>query len=297
MSKIEEMLSLFLTIRKAAGFAPRTLRDYRTHIEALCSHLSPETEDYRTAALAYLGEDIGPNTYNIRFKVLKVFFDWCLSEELLSCGHPLAGLKKRRAVGRIVHIENDRLEALLALPDRSTFAGLRDYSLMLFSLDCGARPGESLQLTERDFNFSALLVTIPAPVAKTRLPRTIPITPQTALVVRSLLAAHSPLWKDAPVFCSEEGTLYAVNSWGHRLRGYSARLGTPITPYHLRHAAALGMLRAGMSAFALRDMLGHADISMTQKYLALTLDDLRREHAGANLVDTIAPRRVRVRKV
>ena len=44
-------------------------------------------------------------------------------------------------------------------------------------------------------------------------------------------------------------------------------------------------------------MLGYTNISTTQKYLALTLDDLRREHAEANLVNTVAPKRVRVRKV
>ncbi|WP_298779928.1 hypothetical protein [uncultured Fretibacterium sp.] len=97
-------------------------------------------------------DDHNPNTYNLRFAYLKKFFNWCLSEGLLSCAHLLA--------------------ELLRLPNRRTFTGLRDYALMLFSLDCGARPGESLQLRARDFNLSGLLVTIPAPAAKTRQPRT-----------------------------------------------------------------------------------------------------------------------------
>ena len=81
------------------------------------------------------------------------------------------------------------------------------------------------------------------------------------------------------------------------MKDYAARLGKAITPYHLRHAAALGMLRRGMNVFALRDMMGHADLSTTQKYLALTLDDLRKAHAESSLVDEVAPRRRRVRKV
>ena len=200
-------------------------------------------------------------------------------------------------MGRVVHIETDTLAELLRLPNRRTFTGLRDYALMLFSLDCGARPGESLQLRAGDFNLSGLLVTIPAPAAKTRQPRTVPITAQTVLAVQALLAAHHPEWGDAPVFCSEDGTPFRENSWGHRLRQYAAKLGKTITPYHLRHAAALGMLRRGMNVLALRDMMGHADLSTTQKYLALTLDDLRKAHAGSSLVNEVAPRRHRVRRV
>ena len=229
----------------------------------------------------------------MRFKYLKKFFDWCLEEGLLSCAHPLAGLKKRRPVGRIVHIETDTLADLLRLPDRRTFTGLRDYALILFSLDCGARPGESLQLRPGDFDLAGLLVTIPAPAAKTRQARTVPITAQTVLAVQALLAARHPEWGDAPVFCSEDGTPFRENSWGHRLRQYAAKLGKTITPYHLRHAAALGMLRRGMNVFALRDMMGHADLSTTQKYLALTLDDLRKAHAESSLVNEVAPRRHR----
>ena len=122
--------------------------------------------------------------YNMRFKYLKKFFDWCLEEGLLSCAHPLAGLKKRRPVGRVVHIETDTLADLLRLPDRRTFTGLRDYALILFSLDCGVRPGESLQLRSGDFDLAGLLVTIPAPAAKTRQARTVPITAQTVLAVQ-----------------------------------------------------------------------------------------------------------------
>ena len=117
------------------------------------------------------------------------------------------------------------------------------------------------------------------------------------VIFRYLTGSTSSGVGGAPVFCSEDGTPFRENSWGHRLRQYAAKLGKAITPYHLRHAAALGMLRRGMNVFALRDMMGHADLSTTQKYLALTLDDLRRAHAESSLVNEVAPRRHRGRRV
>lgn len=181
------------------------------------------------------------------------------------------------------------------MPDRNTFSGLRDYALILFSIDCGARPGEALLLKKEDFNFPGLLVNIPAPVAKTRQSRTIPIMVQTVSAVQKLLAHHHKRWEGAPVFCTWEGKPFSVGGWGHRLKIYSKKLGVKITPYYLRHAAALGMLRAGMSVFALRDMLGHTTLSMTQKYLSLTLEDVRREHPPASLVNAVIPPKDRLR--
>ncbi len=292
-----EIAARFLDYKKAEGLAARTLYDYERLLSLIVRRQPHIKEAARQSVLAFLGQYENPNSYNLYYAYIKTYYDWCIREGYHQGRHPLEGLRKRRPTGRVVHIENSTLATLLSLPDCSTFVGLRDRALLLFSLDCGARPGESLQLTVRDFNLPALLVTIPAPVSKTRQSRTIPVTHQTVTAICALLEAHHPDWKNPTVFCTYEGQRFASRSWEQRLKMYSKKLGVQISPYHLRHAAALGMLRAGMSAFALRDMLGHTNISTTQKYLALTLDDLRREHAGANLVDSIAPKRHRVRRV
>ena len=194
-----ELTTLFLDFKKAEGLSMRTLQDYKGLLSLLARRYPTTSKEARNSVIAFLGGFENPNSYNIYFAYLKVFFDWCIHEGYYKERHPLDGLKKRRATGRIVHIENTTLEALLTLPDRSTFAGLRDHALILFSLDCGARPGESLQLAEKDFNFPGLLVTIPASVAKTRQPRTVPITNQTMFAIRTLLEAHHPDWKCPPV--------------------------------------------------------------------------------------------------
>ena len=292
-----ELMEMFLNFKKAEGRAKSTIDGYIKILSILKSRYPDVLDNPVNAVRSHFATLENPNSYNIHFAYIKVFFDWCIREDFLSCTHPLVGLKKRKAVGRIVHIENKTLEELLKLPNKNTFPGLRDYALMLFSIDCGARPGEALQLRKEDFNFPAMLVTIPASIAKTRQPRTIPISYQTIRVSQSLLETHHPNWKNSTVFCSEDGSIYAENSWGQRLKSYSKKLGTKITPYFLRHAAALGMLRAGMSVFALKDMLGHSDLSMTQKYLALTLDDLRREHAKSSLINVVAPKKIRVRNL
>ncbi|MEK3942492.1 MULTISPECIES: tyrosine-type recombinase/integrase [Paenibacillus] len=45
-------------------------------------------------------------------------------------------------------------------------------------------------------------------------------------------------------------------------------------PYDLRHAFSLEFIRNGALAFSLQRTLGHVDITMTKRYVALVDDDL-----------------------
>jgi site-specific recombinase XerD len=150
-----------------------------------------------------------------------------------------------------------------------------------------------------DFQLSELLVTIPSNIAKTRIHRTLPITIQTATSIRKLIHARNANWDDnVPLFCSQDGTALSENSWGHIMKKYSKILGVTITPYMLRHCCCLSNLKNGMNIFALKNLLGHTDISTTQIYLSgLNITDLQHEHQQYNLIDRVAPVRNRQRSI
>ena len=66
--------------------------------------------------------------------------------------NPLAGFKKRNDEGRFVQIDEKVLSDLLLLPDQRTYAGLRDYALLLDFLDTGIRLKEAFSLMEIDYD-------------------------------------------------------------------------------------------------------------------------------------------------
>jgi len=87
-------------------------------------------------------------------------------------------IKKRKDEGRArAIIPLEVLKELLGAPDKKSYAGFRDYCLILFMLDTGIRSGEALKLKKEDFNFASFEVTIPEDVAKTRKKRTLPLSP------------------------------------------------------------------------------------------------------------------------
>lgn len=134
---------------------------------------------------------------------------------------------------------------------------------------------------------------MPKEVAKTRKKRTLPISPLVARELGRLLSLRPLEWYDAPVFCGSEGKELSVEAFSRRLRKYSERIGYPVTPYDLRHSFAILFLRNGGNVFALQRTLGHADLTMTKRYLALTKDDLKKEHERATPVAKLVTRRVR----
>jgi site-specific recombinase XerD len=183
---------------------------------------------------------------------------------------------------------------LLKQPDKKTFPGLRDYCLILLTLDTGIRPGEALFLLPKDVNFMSLEITIRNEISKTKVTRTVPISSLTATHLQKLMKARLSTWSNTiPLFCSYEGKPMLESSWGHRLKKYSQQICHSITPYSLRHSFALLYLRNGGNVFALQRTMGHADLNMTKRYLALNGEDLKREHETASPVNLFNKKRVR----
>jgi site-specific recombinase XerD len=248
--------------------------------------------------MAYLSRYENPSTYNLRLAYLKVWFDWLMAEGLFTGEHhPLRGISKRKYQNRVVDIPAATLKALLDAPDTSTYAGLRDRALMLLQIDTGVRPGEALSLMETDLDMASMVVHVPAHVSKTRERRSMPFSATTADALQRLLRVRPEEWKESPVFCSCSGEHMYPSSWNHRIKGYGEKIGAEITPYMLRHCFALSFLRNGGNVFSLQKLLGHSTLAMTQKYLALSMEDLQKAHAAASPVNALIPKKKKMGKV
>ena len=83
------------------------------------------------------------------------------------------------------------------------------------------------------------------------------------------------------------------SSLTHRFKKYSSQIGYKITPYDLRHSFALMYLRNGGNIFALQRTMGHVDLNMTKRYLALTQEDLKAEYQKSFPINQLVEKRVR----
>lgn len=298
----EDCLKDYLIFKAAQGMSDRTIKDYQWHVNYFFKHYPDswgEIDILKKAIINYFanGKDLSPATHNIRRKYLKAFFSWTVHEGILPF-NPVDAISQRREEPRVREMNDTKLKALLAVPDKTTYSGLRDYALLCLALDTGIRPKEALSLFPDDVNLRSMEVRIPAVVAKTRVSRTLPITPLTLEAIRKLISVRPDSWGNAPLFATAEGKPMDTGAWSHRLSHYyGGKLGFKISPYDLRHAFALLFLRNGGHALALQRTLGHVDLSMTKRYVALTQQDLREQHTLASPLNALMPRKERVRKI
>lgn len=191
-------------------------------------------------------------------------------------------------------IDEEMLARLITLPNRETFAGLMDYALFLMFLDCGIRTKEAFGLMEDDFHPRAYEIRIDAAKAKTRVSRTLPLSPITVDAISELISIHPEEWKGkAPIFCTNEGKPLTRHIWGDRVEMYGKKLGIRIWPYALHHAFSVVFLRGGGNAFGLQRMLGHVDMTMTKRYVRLSDNDMKEQHNTASPMNRLVQQKKR----
>ena len=147
------------------------------------------------------------------------------------------------------------------------------------ALDTGMRRGEILGLQWRDVRWEDGVpyeIVLRADATKTGTSRTIPLLPAmvSLLQERRLDPNGEPLPPTAHIFGNAVGE--AVDgikvAWG----GTCKRAGIEGLTFHdLRRSAASRYLEAGLPLSHVKELLGHANISTTSRYLSVTSTELR----------------------
>ncbi|MEA4924200.1 MAG: site-specific integrase [Syntrophomonadaceae bacterium] len=274
---LSKMIEQFIAFKRAQGLAERTLEDYNNNLEAFKKCANNDTLDnLEETCLIFFTRfnNSAPATYNIPYKNLNCFFNWLISQEYLEY-NPLKriGLKIRKEESRIRHHESDNLRKLLDSIDLSTYTGLRDYALILLTLDTEIRPSEAFGLKNEAIDFQHNKVQIKREISKTRTSRMLPLSSQVTSILEKFISIKPPGFEEY-LFMSCDGNPMNKNSWAKRLYLYCEKAKIPsISPYSLRHCFAIYFLRAGGHVFALQYEMGHSDLSTTRKYINLAQKD------------------------
>jgi site-specific recombinase XerD len=172
---------------------------------------------------------------------------------------------KRFDKALITYLRPPQIDALLAAPDRTTWAGRRDHAMLLLTVQTGLRVSELVNLTHADLN----LGTGPYVhcLGKGRKHRNTPLTPQTVSVLKPWLAEGHNDPAD-PLFPSRTGTPLSRDAVERLVTKHARAAGiSGASPHVLRHTAAMQLLRAGIDTTVIALWLGHEQAETTQIYL------------------------------
>jgi len=257
----------------AAGLTD--LRDVTTdHVDAYLGYLA---SGYRTAK----GRPISTRHLRGHFLCVKDFFAWLVREgRILRSPY---GLRRSPKVlpGRLpVVLTPEEVVRVLESADPRTLLGLRDRSMLELLYSTGMRKGELVSLNLADFSFGKQEVVILK--SKSRKGRVVPMgeyarhfTEAYIRTVRSLLVKDE---EEKALFVSRQsGRRIAVRTVGQIVARAAKQSGvaTPITPHTFRHSMATHMLRNRADLRHIQAILGHAQITSTELYTHVSLEDLK----------------------
>jgi integrase/recombinase XerC len=271
------------------SLSPHTVRNYLSDVRQLLEFLSSRTPSVPLEALTYQDlrsflaarHQINRKTSVARkLAALRTFCTFLVRRGVLV--HNLAALaptpKLENHLPKFLTI--DEVFHLLEQTVGQSPLDLRDRAILELFYSGGLRVAELVGLNLDDLDLQQHRAKVRGKGGKERMvmvgSQAFQALSLYLQVRRELLTPDSPAAGREAVFLNYRGGRLTTRSVARLVEKWAlkAGLGQPLSPHGLRHTFATHLLEGKADLRALQEMLGHAQLSTTQKYLHVNLDYL-----------------------
>ncbi len=211
---------------------------------------------------------------------IRSFLRYARGENWLSrdIGALVPSPKMNHSLPRFLRIEE--AAELIEAPDSATVLGRRDRALFEMIYGSGLRVSEAVGLDTEDLDQTRGWVCV---LGKGSKERTIPVSPAAQSAVTAMLGDRE-LSAKTPLFMNFRGGRLTARSVARILAKHLVRIAASraISPHGLRHSFATHLLAAGADLRGIQELLGHAQLSTTQRYTHVDLGGLVDEYRSAH---------------
>ncbi|MBL7959998.1 tyrosine recombinase XerC [bacterium] len=181
----------------------------------------------------------------------------------------------------------EQVTALFDMIDTTTVEGCRDKTILELFYTSGIRLSELIRLDLRDINFSNRTISVFGKGSKQRI---IPIGSKALselenyLSVRSTVSKYSLSTDPQALFIVSSGKRITPLAVQRLVKKYLLRISDAkkLSPHVLRHSFATHLLDNGADMLAVKELLGHENLSTTQIYTHVTMDRLKNAYKKAH---------------
>ena len=251
------------------------LKEKDVAISEVCESL---ISDY----FVFVRKSLKISTLNRKISAIKKFYLWMDREKHIST-NPSSRIKGLKFSQKLAFVlTENQLANLFSIPNTETSNGLRDRTILELMYASGLRVSELVGLKYTDCLLSekAILVS-----GKGRKERVVPFGDEAVFWIEKYLSSSRP-----KLLKNKSSDFFFVGKGGGRLsrqfiwklvRKLGAQIGlkNDCTPHTFRHTFATHLLNNGADLRAIQLLLGHADISTTQIYTKIALDNLKQIYA------------------
>jgi site-specific recombinase XerD len=268
----------------AAQRSPRTVDAYRRDLAALATFLDAPASDATTESLeawvaSMRAAGLAPSTIARRIAAVRSAFR---HQVMLGrrADNPAAEVATPRRVRKLPRtLSPYESERLIEAANGTTPRALRDRALVELMYGAGLRVSETVGLARTSVDIDARIVRV---IGKGDKERIVPLGRPAAEAVRRYLALGRPhldrRYRPDLFLNARGGALTRAGAF-LILRKLAAKAGLEperVHPHLLRHSFATHLLEGGADLRSVQEMLGHADLSTTERYTHIS-DRRRRE--------------------
>jgi len=284
-STIEQFLDYIMLERR---LSPRTVSSYRQDLISFSGFIEGSTSasfapgcvkptDIRKYLSNLQSRGLARRTMLRRLAALRSYYKFCIRRGLCEDNptDSLAPMKRDKRLPRAMEL--DDVESLLATIDGDEPLKIRDRAIFELLYSSGLRLSELVGLNLRDYDSTGSTVRVMGKGSKERIA---PVGGIAKLAIdRYLQVARHRFSGDKEqkaVFLSRRGGRITGRQIQRLMRAYDIKAGLSQSPspHALRHSFATHLLDSGADLRSVQDLLGHADISSTQIYTAVSRERL-----------------------
>jgi len=229
----------------------QVVRSFLTHMEQQ-RNCAISTRNQRLSAIHALARFIGEQNPE--------YIDWCAQIRLIPF--------KKTSQPTITYLEKTEMDALLAAPNIHTVQGRREYALLLFLYNAGARASEAAKLRIGDVDASSRCVNI---IGKGGTQRRCPLWDSTLQQLSYLAGTREACELLFLNRCQQPMTRSGIHALVKRCAATACAQAPTlrnkrVSPHVIRHTTASHLLHAGVDINTIRGWLGHVSINTTHRY-------------------------------
>ncbi|MCB0600822.1 MAG: tyrosine-type recombinase/integrase [Saprospiraceae bacterium] len=273
-------------------YSPHTVESYRNDIQQFEHFLEKQFETVEWAGVSpamvrswmvSLAESgLTNRSINRKISALQTFVKYLMRRGFLQ-KNPLRKVVAPKVGKRLpVYVQESQMQSLLAeMKFSEDFVGIRDRLIIELFYTTGMRRSELFGLKDEDIDLDKLTVKVMGKGSKERI---IPIGPETRELVLRYRRLREEITGTGHFWITGEGKPIYPKLIYNIVRKYLSMVSTveKRSPHVLRHSFATHLANEGAELNAIKELLGHANLSATQVYTHNSIEQLRKVYEAAH---------------
>lgn len=289
---MKEIIQSYLKeLASTKGYSPLTIKAYSEDLDQFYSFcLSFNKSDIKTITertiknyLVFLnGKELEKSSISRKLTAVRSFFSYAFKKELIE-KNLIAYTKNPKIMRKLPEVVPENLYSVL-LQNIST-GEHKEKKLHAAIIEvlygCSLRVSEACNLLLKDVDFSSASIRVVGKGNKTRI---VPLGQVSKLILTDYLQVRSTDKNQEYFFLKSDGSRVLSNYVYRFVHKYLSNI-TDLkkkSPHIFRHSSATHMLNHGADLNAVKEILGHSNLSTTQIYTQVSIERLKSVYKQAH---------------